>query len=350
MADTSLGLGMRMVLGATGGMGAAVCCHPLDVVRVQLQIDGGSGGAKAYKGTGDAVVQIVKRNGVLRGLYPGIDAAFLRQWTYGSCRLGIYAFLLPKRHGNPLALRAGHLVQQESVDAKAARAVGPLTQERSVDTAGQGDQHAGQGGSRAVLEETIDGKHCGGDREFRRDPEREALVRMGADSKLPEAEKRNYKNVVDCCLRIAREEGVAKLWNGATPTIIRATLLSASVLACYSEAKIELYKALPTVFKDKEGVPLMFTATMFASLVANVVSNPFDVVKSRIQNMPVPAVGEKPLYTGMGDCFTKSVKGEGPLVLYKGFTPAFVKLAPYTCISLILVDKMTKLVTGKSAM
>lgn len=81
-----------------------------------------------------------------------------------------------------------------------------------------------------------------------------------------------------------------KLWNGATPTIIRATLLSASVLACYSEAKIFLHEKVPKVFPDKEGIPLMFTGTMIASLVANVVSNPFDVVKSRIQNMPIPKV------------------------------------------------------------
>ena len=28
--------------------------------------------------------------------YAGIDAAYLRQWTYGSCRVGIYAYLLNK--------------------------------------------------------------------------------------------------------------------------------------------------------------------------------------------------------------------------------------------------------------
>jgi hypothetical protein len=36
--------------------------------------------------------------------------------------------------------------------------------------------------------------------------------------------------------------------------------------------------------------------------------------------------------------------------LYRGFTPAFVKLAPYTIISLTLVDKLTKAVTGKEAL
>ena len=38
--------------------------------------------------------QIVKRKGVTRGLYAGLSAAFLRQWLYGSCRMGIFSQLL----------------------------------------------------------------------------------------------------------------------------------------------------------------------------------------------------------------------------------------------------------------
>merc|ERR1719163_1706595 len=85
-----------MVLGALGGMGAATVCHPLDVVRVQMQLDGGGGAAKSFKNPLDAVVQIVQKSGVAKGLYTGIDAAYLRQWTYGSGRVGIYAYLLNK--------------------------------------------------------------------------------------------------------------------------------------------------------------------------------------------------------------------------------------------------------------
>ena len=45
-----------MVLSATAGMGAACFCHPLDVVRVQMQIPS-KDGSKAYTGTVDAVTQ-----------------------------------------------------------------------------------------------------------------------------------------------------------------------------------------------------------------------------------------------------------------------------------------------------
>ena len=94
---------------------------------------------------------------------------------------------------------------------------------------------------------------------------------------------------------------------------------------------------------------MMFTSTLCSSFVANVVANPFDVLKSRMQNMPINADGTA-LYSSMADCFTKSVRSEGMIVLYSGFTPAFVKLAPYSIISLTLFDMVTKAVTGKDAL
>jgi ABC-type phosphate transport system permease subunit len=76
------------------------------------------------------------------------------------------------------------------------------------------------------------------------------------------------------------------------------------------------------------GLPMMFCSTLCSSFVANIVANPFDVIKSRMQNMTIDANGRAP-YKSMSDCFVKSVKTEGLLVLYKGFTPAFVKLGVY---------------------
>ena len=91
-ADTgAMPLPTRMVLSAVAGMGAATFCHPLDVVRVNMQTSGG-----AYKNTLDAGVQIYRQAGLSGGLYAGISAAYLRQWLYGSCRMGIYSYLLEK--------------------------------------------------------------------------------------------------------------------------------------------------------------------------------------------------------------------------------------------------------------
>lgn len=79
MSSGSIPLPTRMVLGAVAGMGAATCCHPLDVLRVQMQTEG-----VQYKGTMDAAVQIFRRNGLREGLYAGVSAAYLRAIPPGS--------------------------------------------------------------------------------------------------------------------------------------------------------------------------------------------------------------------------------------------------------------------------
>ena len=56
----------RMVVSALGGMGAATFCHPIDVVRIQMQLF-------KFNGTIDAVRRIVERAGA-RALYNGITA------------------------------------------------------------------------------------------------------------------------------------------------------------------------------------------------------------------------------------------------------------------------------------
>mmetsp|Transcript_24174 Transcript_24174/g.39359 ORF Transcript_24174/g.39359 Transcript_24174/m.39359 type:complete len:151 (-) Transcript_24174:1731-2183(-) len=64
LSPTSTPLAHRLVFGALSGMGAATFCHPLDVIRVQMQTDG-----VAYKNTFDAATKIYQRAGILEGLY-----------------------------------------------------------------------------------------------------------------------------------------------------------------------------------------------------------------------------------------------------------------------------------------
>jgi hypothetical protein len=70
---------VKMVIAAFAGMGAATICHPLDVIRVQMQTEGSD-----YKSPLDCATQVYQKNGFRKGLYAGISAAYLRQWLYGS--------------------------------------------------------------------------------------------------------------------------------------------------------------------------------------------------------------------------------------------------------------------------
>eukprot|EP00980_Cylindrotheca_fusiformis_P005366 scaffold1142_cov66-Cylindrotheca_fusiformis.AAC.2 len=302
-------LAIKMVIAAFAGMGAATLCHPLDVIRVQMQT-----GGTAYKNPLDCATQVYQKNGLKKGLYAGISAAYLRQWLYGSCRIGIYAFLLERAQQDNIA--NGLPKNQIALSAR-----------------------------------LLMGMTSGGIGSFVGTPSELALVRMSNDSKLPDKQKRNYKSVIECVTRIAKEEGITKLWTGAQVTVIRAMLLSACALAFTSEIKLRLTGT--GIFGETGqlygGIPLLFCATLVSSFIANIVSNPFDVVKSRMQNQQTETDGTKQ-YANMIDCFAKIIGEEGVPRLWSGFVPAFVKLAPYTVISLILTEKITMAVTGKAAL
>lgn len=229
---TAIPLPTRMVLSAVAGMGAATVCHPLDVIRVQMQVH-------HFRNSYHAATSIYQNAGLRNGLYAGISAAYLRQWLYGSCRMGIFSYLLEREK-----LKTGS--DQISFGTK-----------------------------------LIMGSISGAIGSFVGTPSEVALVRMSADSKLPVAERRNYSSVGDCLARIGREEGVLKMWRGAMPTVLRATLLSSCQMGITSEAKGRLSKS--GYFGENGqwlgGYPVLFFSTLLSSFCANIVANPFDVVK-----------------------------------------------------------------------
>lgn len=163
-------LAIKMVIAAVSGMGAATFCHPLDTIRVQMQTEGAE-----FTGALDCAKHILSSEGLVNGLYAGIGAAYLRQWLYGSCRIGIYAFLLEQAQNKNVA---------EGLPKNAI----PMTTKMLM------------------------GMTSGGIGSFVGTPSELALVRMANDSKQKPSERRNYKNVVDCISRIAKEEGLVNLW------------------------------------------------------------------------------------------------------------------------------------------
>lgn len=78
--------------------------------------------------------------------------------------------------------------------------------------------------------------------------------------------------------------------------------------------------------------PLPFIYQFAAGAVAGVleilVMYPLDVVKTRIQLQVGGAAAGGDTYTGVIDCFTKIVKNEGPLRLYRGISAPILMEAP----------------------
>jgi solute carrier family 25 oxoglutarate transporter 11 len=165
-----------------------------------------------------------------------------------------------------------------------------------------------------------------------------AMVRMQADGRLPPAQRRNYKSVVDAITRMAKQEGVTSLWRGSSLTVNRAMLVTASQLASYDQIKETILdKGLM-----RDGLGTHITASFAAGFVAAVASNPVDVIKTRVMNMKVEP-GAAPPYKGALDCAVQTVRSEGPMALYKGFIPTISRQGPFTVVLFVTLEQVRKL-------
>lgn len=66
------------------GIGATLCVHPMDVLRVRLQLDSEGGSVRKYRGTFHLTSMIIKTEGAI-GLYAGFSAGIARQIGKFSC-------------------------------------------------------------------------------------------------------------------------------------------------------------------------------------------------------------------------------------------------------------------------
>ncbi|KAK6925772.1 Mitochondrial substrate/solute carrier [Dillenia turbinata] len=265
----------------------------------------------------------------------GLSAGLLRQATYTTARLGSFRILTSKataaNDGKPLPL------YQKALCGLTAGAIGACF------------------GSPADL----------------------ALIRMQADSTLPAAQRRNYKNAFDALYRIVAEEGVLALWKGAGPTVVRAMALNMGMLASYDQsveffrdnlhfgeattilesfdAKEERWQLNPEPWDDYTELafigPLFLEtltikgASTVSGFVAAACSLPFDFVKTQIQKMQPDAEGKFP-YAGSLDCAMKTLKAGGPLRFYTGFPVYCVRIAPHVMLTWIFLNQIQKVEKG----
>ncbi|XP_050371399.1 mitochondrial uncoupling protein 5-like [Argentina anserina] len=311
------------VEGGIASIVAGCSTHPMDLIKVRMQLQGETQVPKADQALRPALasaarggvsssihvpvpppptrvgpvavgVKILQQEGVA-AMFSGVSATMLRQCLYSTTRMGLYD-ILKKKWTDP---ETGNMPLQRKIGAGLiAGAIGAMV------------------GNPADV----------------------AMVRMQADGRLPAAERRNYKSVVDAITRMAKQEGVASLWRGSSMTVNRAMLVTASQLASYDQIKETILEK--ELMRD--GLGTHITSSFAAGFVAAVASNPVDVIKTRVMNMKVEP-GAAPPYKGALDCAVQTVRSEGPLALYKGFIPTISRQGPFTIVLFVTLEQVRKL-------
>ncbi|CAH8618271.1 unnamed protein product [Heterobilharzia americana] len=70
-----------------------------------------------------------------------------------------------------------------------------------------------------------------------------------------------------------------------------------------------------------------------AAGVATFITQPFDVMKTRLMNAPPGK------YSGLMSC-TVELAVTGPLSFFKGIVPAFIRLAPHTMLTFLFLEQL----------
>jgi solute carrier family 25 oxoglutarate transporter 11 len=122
------------------------------------------------------------------------------------------------------------------------------------------------------------------------------------------------------------------LWRGSGPTVARAMALNAGQLATFEEIKQYVTK-----IRGQNDAITRIIAGIGSGIICSCVSLPFDNVKTKLQKMKADAQGNVP-YTGMIDCFKKSIAREGVTGLWVGLPTFIIRIAPHTIISLFIMD------------
>jgi solute carrier family 25 (mitochondrial oxoglutarate transporter), member 11 len=164
-----------------------------------------------------------------------------------------------------------------------------------------------------------------------------ALVRMQSDTMRPAAERRNYSSVFNALARIAREEGIARLWRGCEPTVLRAMAMNVGMMASYDQSK-----ALYQGYLGK-GITANLLASATAGFTCAFASLPFDMIKTRLQSMKAdPKTGLMP-YKGVLDCARQIMVKEGFFAFWTGFWAYYGRCAPHAMIILITLEQFNRL-------
>ncbi|KAL5201223.1 hypothetical protein ABZP36_035577 [Zizania latifolia] len=313
------------VEGGTACVVAGCCTHPLDLIKVRMQLHGEAAPALAFPVGGahhhhhhhhhhdhhllpqpprrpgpiSVFAQILRAEGPA-GLLSGVSATMLRQSVYSTTCMGLY------------------------------------------DTFKKRWERDGSNGPLPLHRKIAAGLFSGGVGAAVGNPADVAMVRMQADGRLPAAQRRNYRSVADAIVRMARDEGVCSLWRGSPLTVKRAMIVAASQLATYDQTKETI---LARLGPGADGLVTHVAAGFAAGLVAASASTPVDVVKTRVMNMKVVA-GAPPPYKGALDCAIKTVRSEGAMALYKGFVPTVTRQGPFTIVLFVTLEQVRKLFKG----
>jgi len=273
------GLLSQIGMAGTAAVITVTFIHPIDVVKTRIQISSEYGAL----GMGGTVKKIISSEGAA-ALWKGVNAAWLREASYTSLRLGLY---------EPCKIAFGCTTPENTTFIKkfgagsAAGALGSLA-----------------GNPFDVLK-----------------------------TKMMASEGKKLPSIMDTGRDLFKNQGIGGFYRGIDSNVARAMVLNGTKMACYDEMKgyVVAFTGLP-----KTHLGVQFLSAVSAGFFMTCTVSPFDMVRTRLMNQPADAK----IYSNALDCFAKIIKNEGPATLWRGFLPIWSRFAPTTTLQLVIFEQL----------
>lgn len=152
----------------------------------------------------------------------------------------------------------------------------------------------------------------------------------------------HHEGFIQAFKKIYKSHGIAGLYRGVLVTVPRGMMGSGSQIATFGWTKDILQRKCPDM--DQTYISLISGAT--AGTAMAIAMNPTDVISTRLYNQGVNAKGKGIYYSGVIDCFFKTLKSEGFRGFYKGFWPHYIRIGPHSALVLLFFDEL-KLLKGQ---
>lgn len=290
-----------LVAGGIAGCASRTFTAPLDVTKILFQVQSDGGDKAQYKSFSHALKRIAQEEGV-KGLWKGNNVACLRLGPYSAVKYWTFETMKTAFEDEK-----GQVVGGKKAVAGGMAGVAAVVTTYPLD-----------------LIKT-----------------RLTLQKEGVAADGTKYEK-TYSGIVDCAVKVSRQEGVASLYKGIGCTIQGVIPFEATQFWFYG-----FIRDAREAQKKANGERLTNFDFLALGCVAGAVSQttayPFDLIRKRLMAQSKAKGMLETKYTGTWDAFGKIIKEEGFLGLYKGTVPNLLKVTPYAAIMWASYEQMKRL-------
>ena len=296
---------VNLLSGGTAGLMEALCCHPLDTIKVRMQIYRKATDTQRAAGMDLAKIKppgflrtgynIFSQEGFL-ALYKGLGAVVIGIIPKMAIRFSSYEFyrtLLADKTTHKVSTANTFIAGVGAGITEAVIVVNPMD----------------------VVKIRLQAQAL---------PKHLASAPVATASGVKVAAP-HYKNAVHCCYTIIKEEGIGALYKGVSLTAARQATNQGANFTVYSKLKEFLQN-----YHHTETLPSWETSIigLISGSIGTFSNAPLDTIKTRLQKEKNVPGGKNAGWKRIAEIGVQLVKEEGFRALYKGITPRVMRVAP----------------------